>query len=275
MSDQPTMRPVAPLELKDVVVNPISGGMPVIELASPTSLLVDESYQRRLSRQSVKLIAGMVGSWDWRAFKPPTVVRVVGGLHVVDGQHTAIAAATRGDLPTIPVLRIDAATLEQRAGAFVRINHDRLTVTPLQLHHAKVIAGDEDAVTIDQVCARAGARIVRYASAGTQHRVGDIVAVDIVRKLIQRRFAIGARRVLQVGVEAKLAPIGRSVIMAIEALIFDAAKYDSPSDADIATHLRRPDIVRRSERAAADRGIPIWQAIAQTVANLSRQHHHG
>jgi hypothetical protein len=39
-----------------------------------------------------------VANWDWRRFKPPVVARTATGLEVIDGQHTAIAAASHPDV---------------------------------------------------------------------------------------------------------------------------------------------------------------------------------
>ncbi len=67
-------------------------------MVKPSTLLVDERYQRGLSERSIKLIRKIVSEWDWRAFKPPVVVDVGAGLEVIDGQHTAIGAATHGGM---------------------------------------------------------------------------------------------------------------------------------------------------------------------------------
>lgn len=263
-----SLRPIAALELRDVVVGTARGRVPVLVSVSPTDLVVDENYQRTLSRRSVDLIRKMVAAWDWTSYKPPTVVRDGAALHVIDGQHTAIAAATRGDLPEIPVMVVDAVELRDRAAAFVNINSDRLAVTDIQLHHAKAMAGDDDAVTIDQVCARAGARIAWTIKRAEYYDVGEIAAIAAVRTLVKRRYAAGARRVIEICVKAKMKPVTRMAILAVEALLFDL-DYGAPNEGDIVTYLRAPGTFNAAERLASSLQIRQWRALATTIQGFA------
>lgn len=260
------LRHIETVTLPDVVPRPAKGSRPIVIEVRPADLLVDESYQRGLSRRSLKLVARMVEQWDWSAYKPPTLVRVGGDLHVIDGQHTAIAAATRGDIDLLPAFLVEAAEVADRARAFVGINHDRVAVTPLQLHHALALSGDEDALTINQVCARAGAVVLRGPPINGSYVVGDIVCIDAIRRLIMRRHALGARRVLEVTVKAKLAPISRSSILAVDALLFDK-KYAGLDEQDVITWLRDPRMRTRAEQHAAEAEIPIWRSLAVCIAS--------
>lgn len=85
---------------------------------------------------------------------------------MIDGQHTAIAAASHPDIALIPVMVVEAVDQAERAGAFIGHNRDRLNITPMQMHYAAVAAGDEDALTVEQVCARAGVKILRLRADG-------------------------------------------------------------------------------------------------------------
>jgi hypothetical protein len=72
------------------------------------------------------MIREIVRGWDWKKFKPPVAVEVStgessAGLVVINGQHTAIAAVTRG-IPRIPVLIVEAASLGSGQG-FPRPQH--------------------------------------------------------------------------------------------------------------------------------------------------------
>ena len=64
----------------------------------PAELSIDASYQRDLSKKSLRLIQTLVKDWDWRRYKIPVVARVDDAWHVIDGQHTAIAALTHGGI---------------------------------------------------------------------------------------------------------------------------------------------------------------------------------
>jgi hypothetical protein len=94
---------------------------------APTDLLVDATYQRDLSERSMRLIRKMIENFSWNRMKPPIVVQVgPASLHIVDGQHTAIVAASIG-IPQIPVFVVKAEGLDERARAFVGHNTDRVS----------------------------------------------------------------------------------------------------------------------------------------------------
>lgn len=162
-----TLRPIQKMQLPGIEPAKLGKVEPVFERAKPETLHVDETYQRNLSERSVTLIRRIVANWDWARFKPPVVVRAPGKkFHVIDGQHTAIAAASHPEIDSIPVMVVDAPNVEDRARAFIGHNRDRITVTPNQLYIAAVAAGDPDAVTVQQVCERAGVRILRLPPGG-------------------------------------------------------------------------------------------------------------
>ncbi|MGO7815405.1 hypothetical protein ACC674_38205, partial [Rhizobium ruizarguesonis] len=53
-------------------------------------------------------------------------------LKVLDGQHTAIAAASNPHIDVIPVMIVDAEDTVSQAKAFIGQNTERLGVTTLQ-----------------------------------------------------------------------------------------------------------------------------------------------
>ncbi len=64
-----THRPIAPIEINGFE----PGGepataKPIFEWVDPGTLLVDDSYQRDLSRRSLALIRRIVAKWSWRRF---------------------------------------------------------------------------------------------------------------------------------------------------------------------------------------------------------------
>lgn len=260
-------RQIAALHFPDIVPAAITTEPPEMRLVAPALLSVDEKYQRGLSERSVKLIRKIVSEWDWRAFKPPVVVEVDGGLQVIDGQHTAIGAVTHGGIAEIPVLIVKAAEQEARASAFVRHNRDRITVTPTQLHNAMVAAGDEDAVTVAQVCGRAGVTILRNPPAMGKYRPGDTLAVTTIRALVNRRHAKGAREVLEICVKAGMAPVSSAAIKAVEHLLF-APEYKGDIEAErivlvLSAHASTLD--QEAARFAAERKVPLWRALASVI----------
>lgn len=162
-------RPIAPIAMPDVEAGVPTTPPPVFMQVRPEELLVDQSYQRDLSDASVRLIRRLVAEWDWTKFKAPTVAMTDEGPVVLDGQHTATAAASHPGIEEIPVLLVEAPERRAQAKAFVGINTTRLGVTAPQLHFANMAAGDEAALAINRVCAfvrrvkrRIDMRIVKF-----------------------------------------------------------------------------------------------------------------
>lgn len=260
-------RPIAALQLPDVTPAAVHGAPPQLRLVPPSTLHVDDNYQRGLSERSVRLIRKIVAEWDWSAFKPPIVVEIDGQLEVIDGQHTAISAVTHGGIPVLPVLVVEADALAGRATAFVRHNRDRIQVTPTQLHTAMVAAGDEDALTIDQVCQRAGIKILRNPPPNSRFAPGDTVAISTIRALINKRHAAGARRVLECCRQTNSAPVSADLIKAVDRLLFEQ-EYKGEIDAErivLVVNAMGNSLLGETERFAAERKVQRWRAMASVI----------
>lgn len=258
------IRQIKKILLPDITPAAIADPVPEIRWVHPHELWVDEKYQRNLSERSITLIRRIVSEWDWAAFTPPKAAEVDGRLHVTDGQHTAIAAASHPDIDTIPVLVASAAEEQHRAMAFVRHNRDRVQVTPTQLHLAMVAAGDPDAVTVAQVCERAGVTILKSVPANGVFAEGQTMAVAALRRLVSRRFAIGARKVLDVCVAAKLVPISAEAIKAVELLLFGDEYADQVAPDALVAAIRRvgPEAEREAIVFGAAHKVQRWKALA-------------
>lgn len=268
MTQTASHRQITALSLPDVIPNDIATAPPSIELVDPRKLRVDDRYQRALSERSVKLIRKIVAGWSWTAFKPPVVVAADDGeFDVIDGQHTAIAAVTHGGIEQLPVLVVDAPEQATRAKAFVQHNRDRIQVTPAQLHNAMVAAGDDDAVTINQVCERAGVRILRGPPGGGKFLPGDTLAISTIAALVNKRFAAGARVILQGCAATGAAPIPAHMIKAFDTLLHDK-EYKGEIDIDriVKTISAMGDeLEREARRFSAERKIPFWRAYTSII----------
>lgn len=255
-------RTVAGINITGMQIGAADMAKPIFEWVRPEILLIDERYQRELSGASLRLIAKILAGWDWRRFKPPVVVMTDAGFDLIDGQHTAIAAASHPDIDTIPVMIVEASELAQRAAAFIGHNRDRIAVNAAQLHHAAVTAGDEDALTVQQVCGRAGVTILR-GPPGRAFRAGETVAISSVQTLIGRRGAMRARQILEALVKAGRAPISGNDIKAGEMLLTDP-DYASEMDADVLVGAISAAGVSAEHDAklfAAAHKIPYWKAL--------------
>jgi hypothetical protein len=270
------MRAIEPLQLPFAPPAPIATAPPRVLWIAPTRLCVDETYQRSLSERSIELIARIVQDWDWRRFKAPVVAEVDGSWQVIDGQHTAIAAVTHGGIAEIPVLVVAAAEIAERARAFVGLNRDRLNVTPMQIFRAELAAGDDDARTIAKVCERAGVRLLAFPPSHRLFRPGDTLALSTVRKLIDRRGAMGARVVLQALREAQCAPVSAALIRAFEELLYGGHDAGEFSAETLSLAVRAMGGVEPAEvRAIArERRVPAWRAWVIHLASLAGAHDH-
>ena len=257
-------RPVRAVSVASLSPKPPETDPPTFEFTDPAGLLVDETYQRNLSERSLKLIRKIIDGWDWRRFKPPVVARTEGGFEVIDGQHTAIAAASHPDVGLIPVMVVDAADHAKRAQAFIGHNRDRLGVTAMQLHFAASAGGDEEAQTIDQVCARAGVAILKSTPGNGVWKPRQTVAINAIAALINRRHAAGARAVLQVLADANLAPILASHVKAVELLLFGPEYKGAIEGPDITTALMALGETAEQEAGvfAATHNVQKWRALA-------------
>ncbi|MBS7532102.1 hypothetical protein KHC28_00285 [Ancylobacter sonchi] len=236
---------------------------PEFRWVDPTSLFVDESYQRNLSERSVRLIRRIVADWDWRRFKCPIAVETPEGFEIIDGQHTAIAAASHPGVTQIPIMIVEADEPAERALAFIGHNRDRIAVTATQMHFAAVAAGDPEAVTIDQVCRRAGVRVLRVPPGSGAFKPGDTMAVAAIGSLINRRGAMKARQMLEVLAAAHMAPVSAAGVKAVEMLLSDPEYSDEVTADGLRNVIMTlgPDAEKEAKVFAAAHNVPLWRAL--------------
>lgn len=268
------LRPIQPLGLSGLTPGLADSLLPTFEWVAPTDLKVDEGYQRHLSERSIALIRKIVTQWDWRRFKPPIVARMGEDLVVVDGQHTAIAAATHPDVLQIPIMIVQAADRAAQAQAFVGHNRDRLNITPMQMHFAAIAADDEDALTVHQVCQRAGVTMLRVSPAGGVFRPSETVAVNAIGALINRRGVQKARIVLQVLADAQAAPLLAGQIKAVELLLHDDEYKGQVEPTDITAALLAIGIPAAEQEAkvfSLAHRVQVWRALAIVIFRKARR----
>ena len=267
-----TLRPVVALHVASRDLAPIPTEPPMLEWMAPQDLLVEGRYQRDLSDASRRLIDRIVSGWDWRKFKPPIVAWTERGFEIIDGQHTAIAAATHPLIDKIPVQIVEAARVEDRAAAFIGHNRDRIAVTPVQMHRANVAAGDPDALTVQQIADRAGATIVYSVWGQRKWKPGETIAVAAIKSLADRRGAMKARETLEVLVKAGVARIGANHLKAVDMLLTEPAFAELDRDDLPATIGELEDTVEREARLDAQtHQIPVWNAMGRIYFRKCRK----
>lgn len=265
------MRPIAALDFPGIIPAAVDRNQPICVTVPPTRLLVDDSYQRNLSGRSIKLIGKIVEGWDWMAYKPPicTASDQTWGdtaeplYEVLDGQHTAIAAATLG-IPRIPVMIVSSGEIAERAAAFVKHNKDRIAVTPAQLHHALVAAGDPVSVQVEQIAASVGVKLLRTPPGSAKFNVNDCLAISTIKGLIAKRGEVVARMVLETCAEIGKAPLGQHIILAVDMLMNDPAYTDAMDSEKIVELIKASDeqLSKEAMIFAKEHGVPFWRAYA-------------
>src|ERR1043165_4013715 len=158
------LRSIVPLSkesLRNVTPAEVVGKPPRFEWVDPKTLFVEEGYQREVTENGITLVRNIVGRFSWAKFKPPVCVQLPEWDNIlvcIDGQHTAISAASHPGISEIPVMIVDGADAQERAASFVGHNRDRIALTAMAIFHAEVAAGDPTAIGVADACAEAGAK---------------------------------------------------------------------------------------------------------------------
>ncbi len=267
------VRRIQPLPLPEDLTPGLVGDRPKIVRMNPADLSVDAAYQRDLSRKSILLIHKIITEWDWKRFKPPVVAKVGDAWHVIDGQHTAIAAASHGGIGEIDVMIVEADGGEDRAKAFLGHNRDRVQITNTQMFFAAAAAGDEDALTTVQVCERAGATILRNPSPGRPFQPGEVIAVSALVKLVKSRSAMKARVVVETLVKARVAPISADLIRAVDLILYGDDYAGELVADDVASTIMRmgPAIDAKAAEIALAKKMQRWRATAIVLFQNTRK----
>ena len=209
---------------------------PEFEWVDPASLYVEEKYQRNLTERSLILINKIIKDFQWSHFKPPVCSWAGDKLVVIDGQHTAIAAASHPKLKKIPVMVVCASTINDRAVAFMGHNKDRLAVTAAQMYYSSVAAGDPVALALKKALDETGCSVARYNPPVWVE--GQTMASGTLLKLAANKGSAGVARVLKILMDAKRAPVIAIEISAVADLLWNkdwAGRFD---DYDLATVIR-------------------------------------
>lgn len=222
-----SIRPLPKESLRGVDPSKIGKKLPRFEWVDPRSLYVEEAYQRDLSGNSTALVRKIVAKFNWSRFKPPICVRLPESGNVlvcIDGQHTAMGAASHPDVDKIPVMVVDAADVAARASAFVGHNKDRLALTQMAIFHAELASGDALAMTIDRACKAAGAVILnKPVNLKNPLPAGQTIAVGTIRSIAKKNGEAFLTRVLRVMVRAGRGPVKADELAAASLILGSAA----------------------------------------------------
>lgn len=101
------------------------------------------------------------------------------GWVVIDGQHR-VEAARRAGIEHVPAVVVRAGSIADEAAAFVQANLDRVAMHPVQLYHARLVAGDKAAANIASALKAAGITVPRSprpAQANETLAIGSVTAL--------------------------------------------------------------------------------------------------
>lgn len=217
------LRPVAPINAAGLSLASPAGPPPELVWLALDRLVINDSYQRHISEKSVTLIRRMAERFDWARVKALSVAALEDGHYeVIDGQHTAIAAATLG-LAELPCLVTRGRGLAERSADFVSLNRDRLSMTPMQVFYAELAAGEELAQDVARGVGLAGGRVLRYPPPFAKFAVGDALCVGQLRALARAGGVAYVKRAVAICVEGQCAPVKAVTLKALQALIWGKA----------------------------------------------------
>lgn len=152
-----------------------AGPAPMLQWITIDQLRVDSSYQRDITPDGRRSILSIIRAFDWRRFAPVVVAPIEGGLFaVIDGQHRTTAAAALG-IEQVPC-QVVVADRRAQADAFAAINGSATKVSTMSLYHARVAAGDPEALAVSGVCEAAEVIVLRSNRVSSLLKRGETVA---------------------------------------------------------------------------------------------------
>ena len=157
------------------------GPRPTFDWIDISRLVVDETYQRRITGGGNKHINGIVRDMRWAKFQPLIVTANDDGrFAVIDGQHRLEAARRHPDVTEVPCWIVPTTDVAAQASTFVDVNQARIQVTRINVFWAQLAAGHPDAVWLKSVCDRAGVTISRVGT-GRQPPLTTVALGDLLR----------------------------------------------------------------------------------------------
>jgi hypothetical protein len=197
---------------------PDPGAAPNVFFPMLSELVVNEEYQRRLSTASFAAIRRMARNWNWSSFKAPNVAATdtPNVWEVIDGQHTAIAAATNGFIQVMPCLLVPAATTREKAASFLGINQAKIGLTAAAIYNAELAAGDELATGVQIALNASGCRILPFPPPDGKYAIGDTMAIGSLKQVVRIKGSMRLKRILEVGVDAGSAPVSALLVKALD-----------------------------------------------------------
>lgn len=236
------MRQIKPIKMNDILPSSITNNdeKPEFAWVDPETLYIEDKYQRNIADASLTLIRKIYKNFQWSRLKPPICSWSKDKLCVIDGQHTAIAAASHPKIKKIPVLIVTTSVLKERAAAFMGHNKDRVVITQPQLYYSSVAAEDDVALLMKKAMDEAGVTMVHFRPLIWVE--GQTMAAGTMRKIVEKKGVAGLTRILKILMEAQRAPITALELSALRCMLWDKDWQGKFDDYDLATVIRSKTI---------------------------------
>ena len=164
-------------------LTPVDQAAPVLDWLPINRLVIDDRYQRPLTRAGWQTIRRIAEDFRWTRFSPVLVAPLAGGLWaIIDGQHRTHAAAICGQ-EKVPCMAVHMDTAEQ-AQAFAGVNG---TVTRITVHHvykAALAAGEPWAERSHLAVDAAGCTLMTYNKSTAEKRCGEVFCIGLIRQMV-------------------------------------------------------------------------------------------
>jgi hypothetical protein len=182
-----TVRKLQPISNAQMpAMRPLKGERAELCLLPLDRLVVDDRYQRQIGKDGRANALRIAAAFDWRKFTPVIVTpQPDGRFAIIDGQHRATAALTRGDVQMVPCMVVQV-TPEEAAEVFAAINGQVTRMTALQIYAARLAAKEGSALLLERVLAEAGVRVLRYKFPGAEYEVGDTLAIGTLEGCLRK-----------------------------------------------------------------------------------------
>lgn len=143
------------------------GPKPELRWIKLSQLFIPTEYQRSVkSRASANNISYISTHFNWADCGALIVCPLAGAepaqYAVIDGQHRFRAAEQHGSIDELPCVVISEREAQEQAKNFVVINSKRVKLHPLQEYHAAVVAGDPDAVALDDILKKCNVTVAAH-----------------------------------------------------------------------------------------------------------------
>jgi hypothetical protein len=161
------------------------GPPPRLEWIALADCVIDETYQRPISRAGVTNLRRIAAEFSWSRFSPLIVAPTpFGKWAIIDGQHRATAALLLG-YERAPAQIVDITQREQ-AAAFRSVNGNVTRPHALGIFHAAVAGGDALAVSLNDAAVEAGVRIMPYPREKARLNLNETLAHETMRRIVKR-----------------------------------------------------------------------------------------